>query len=790
MINALNDTGKTVAQIMGDPTAVQAALGESIATQSANSSYRVMAKMAQESLPLIRNAMELVLVGLFPIILLIIILAGTKGGLVLKSYVMMMFWVQLWAPIYAIINYVGSLAAAKTQAASLAGIDGISIDNSSALLNATLSGEAVVGLLCISVPIIALALVKGGEVAATSAVSGMMSPGSSAAQSAGSQVGSGNISAGNVSWGNYSANNSNSNSSNNALRLTDGSSGSVSTEFGTMSGGNSGFVSNQAATSTGLTAGQNTGVMAANTNSSGVTGRSGTGMTAGSNSSLSTGFTKQDLASAHRAISTMLNTDTSSTTGHGFNTGAGTTKTTGNDTSGNFGRTATDNMASRGTLGADINVGSSGKLQPAKVPQGFQDAGGAPGASPGGGVPPANVPQGFQNAGGAPGAAPAGGGTGGAAGAPSAPPSKAQSLVDRVLNTASAGLRAGYGGSVATSEQKSSEAKTSYSEGEKKALEQGFGQRMEALERLAAGTSDQGTKNAIMAIAGDTAKRLDSQYGTNTNAVYEKSASNLNSRTDSAGVNMGLDHGNQAFLTAIAAAGNNPFKAQRWIAQGDPRADAAGRAYASGLASAVVPKGGSTQGLSGEIGAPDKTPEQQFKDGQGAVRAAKARNDSAVQAQSKHNHDQAKQNQFADPNSAPDTKKANEAAAATTAATQEGIADAKKQMAMDGGLNYLSTQQFSGEGGMGSILSRSFAGGHLSDNTPQQKKDILMGAAKLSAANGDLAPMQALEKIGNTRSVTPEQASTIENSINNYKKEQVKQFFNREVPPPELGSGP
>ena len=105
MINALNDTSKTLGQILNDPAAVQAAYGEAQATQTTNATYRIMATLAREALPVIRNALELVLYGIFPIILIVIIISGSRGGKVLMSYVMMLLWCQLWAPLYAIVNY-------------------------------------------------------------------------------------------------------------------------------------------------------------------------------------------------------------------------------------------------------------------------------------------------------------------------------------------------------------------------------------------------------------------------------------------------------------------------------------------------------------------------------------------------------------------------------------------------------------------------------------------------------------------------------------------------------------
>lgn len=213
MINLLNNTSRTMGQILNDPAAISNALAVSIAQQSTLSSYQVMAKLAQETLPIIRNTLELVIIGVFPIILVVIILSGTRGGLVLKGYVMMLLWVQLWAPLYAIVNYVATLSGANSLTSALNGIDGLAIANAAALSEGTISAEAVAGLLTIAVPIIALALVKGGEVAATSAAGTLMGPSTKAGEAAAASVASGNVSLGNVSWGNYTGNNDSANKS-------------------------------------------------------------------------------------------------------------------------------------------------------------------------------------------------------------------------------------------------------------------------------------------------------------------------------------------------------------------------------------------------------------------------------------------------------------------------------------------------------------------------------------------------------------------------------------------------
>ena len=51
MINLMRDTSKTIPQLLNDPAAVQIATAESMAAASSNSSYLVMAKMAEGALP-------------------------------------------------------------------------------------------------------------------------------------------------------------------------------------------------------------------------------------------------------------------------------------------------------------------------------------------------------------------------------------------------------------------------------------------------------------------------------------------------------------------------------------------------------------------------------------------------------------------------------------------------------------------------------------------------------------------------------------------------------------------
>jgi len=211
MINLIADSTVFVPQMIGDTTSAQVALSTAMASASANSSYRTMAKIAESSMPLIRNAIHIVILALFPIVMLLIIVAGSKGGLVLKTYLMALLWINLWAPVYAALNFFTSWYATLGAKAAVGAMSPLSYASHQALTHSMISDQGVAGILTLSVPVIAYMLTNVSAASFTSVISGVMSPANSAAQSAGGQVGLGNSSVGNTQWGNVQMGNWSSN---------------------------------------------------------------------------------------------------------------------------------------------------------------------------------------------------------------------------------------------------------------------------------------------------------------------------------------------------------------------------------------------------------------------------------------------------------------------------------------------------------------------------------------------------------------------------------------------------
>ena len=219
MVNFWRDAPGSMAAAVENTSAAQLAIAQSQAQASANSAYLTMAAIAEGALPKIRNVVQIIVISIFPIMLILVLMAGHKGGYVLKSYVMAMVWIELWPVLYAVTSYVGHLAAAPGVSSGLIGGlaaaptgPGLSLLNSVNIEDTLLRDEAVAGMFSLLIPLMAYAIIKGGEVAMSGLASQIMAPATSAAQKAGSEAGVGNINMGNVRYDTFAARNYDANS--------------------------------------------------------------------------------------------------------------------------------------------------------------------------------------------------------------------------------------------------------------------------------------------------------------------------------------------------------------------------------------------------------------------------------------------------------------------------------------------------------------------------------------------------------------------------------------------------
>ncbi len=190
MINLVQDTHSLAGLKLNDPAATMLATARANATASTNASFLTMGRIAAEALPMVRNVIEAVVYAVFPFVFLLFLLAQGRGlAMAIKSFAMSLVWIQLWPPLYAILNYVGTLASAKNLAAAArmgSGAQGLTLDTAASIYQGAISDLAIAGYMVAAIPIIATAIIKGGEVAfqAVTASSAIQSAAASEAASA------------------------------------------------------------------------------------------------------------------------------------------------------------------------------------------------------------------------------------------------------------------------------------------------------------------------------------------------------------------------------------------------------------------------------------------------------------------------------------------------------------------------------------------------------------------------------------------------------------------------------
>nr|WP_297383280.1 conjugal transfer protein TraG N-terminal domain-containing protein [uncultured Roseateles sp.] len=201
VVNAINDTSSIVGQKVNDPAAMVLAVGRAQATAQQNATWINYGKVAEQALPVFRNVVEAVTYALFPLLVLLLLLtSGRETMIAFKGYAAILIWIQLWPPLYAVLNYMASIYAAYDLAAAAdlgSGVKALSLQTASTIYSRAISGEAVVGYLAISIPFIAWAAVKRMENFGTALVGGLSGLQAALSGSTGAAA-TGNVNMGNV----------------------------------------------------------------------------------------------------------------------------------------------------------------------------------------------------------------------------------------------------------------------------------------------------------------------------------------------------------------------------------------------------------------------------------------------------------------------------------------------------------------------------------------------------------------------------------------------------------------
>lgn len=171
--NFWNSSNGDIAAMMNNPAEVQLLTTKFQSEAQAINSYRVQGRISVETLPRVRNIIQLIIFCLFPFMCVYAVSAGDKAIIPIRAYFGGMVWVSLWSPLFAIANYFGIVQDANILVYILS--PGISPENQAAAYVELAKAEADYGMIVASIPVIAGIMAKGFDFAGAGLADKMMS---------------------------------------------------------------------------------------------------------------------------------------------------------------------------------------------------------------------------------------------------------------------------------------------------------------------------------------------------------------------------------------------------------------------------------------------------------------------------------------------------------------------------------------------------------------------------------------------------------------------------------------
>jgi conjugal transfer mating pair stabilization protein TraG len=203
LINAMGDASKLASQQANDPSAMMLGVAQAQAIAQLNAQALTKLTLAQEQLPLLRNAVEAIAYAAFPLVVLLAMMFGGMAALeLLKQYALVLVWVSLWAPLYAVVNYLASMAGERNLAAAAfdqAANVGLTLSTANSIYSTSLSAVGSAADLMLAVPFIAGAVVFGMS-KLLSAATGSTAAAAAAASAGATTASTGNLAQGNVDF--------------------------------------------------------------------------------------------------------------------------------------------------------------------------------------------------------------------------------------------------------------------------------------------------------------------------------------------------------------------------------------------------------------------------------------------------------------------------------------------------------------------------------------------------------------------------------------------------------------
>lgn len=154
MISAAMAETATMTGIGADAVAYAAALSQ----QQQRSAWATGGEMAKKYMPIIRQILEAFIYGMFPVLFLMML--TPLGGKTLHMYFIMLFWLMLWSPLYAILNLIVNVRAATVLSPSQ---NYFAMGTMPLVYESTNDLVAMAGYMAWAIPMIAFAIAKGSD---------------------------------------------------------------------------------------------------------------------------------------------------------------------------------------------------------------------------------------------------------------------------------------------------------------------------------------------------------------------------------------------------------------------------------------------------------------------------------------------------------------------------------------------------------------------------------------------------------------------------------------------------
>lgn len=205
-----NSFKRGVINFATDADAAAAAEEFSLAKAEAErrTTFSVMGKLAKKMLPILHSIFESIIYAIFPVVMILAMLPNATR--VLSRYAMALFWINLWAPLYAVLHFAVSYHSQKAATAAMVAdgngfLTGLTILTNTELGNVLSDYAAIAGYLSLSIPMISWLVVNASGSMMASLAGRIMDGYDRPVASAATEAISGNISLGQHNFQNQSA---------------------------------------------------------------------------------------------------------------------------------------------------------------------------------------------------------------------------------------------------------------------------------------------------------------------------------------------------------------------------------------------------------------------------------------------------------------------------------------------------------------------------------------------------------------------------------------------------------